>query len=189
VPTDVVEFPSQFNEHWALEPTVFANYAKHNQTGAAMPQELVDKIKKARTYGKGYATTEYVAAALLDLEWHSQTAKDPKVTDIDAFETAALRKDGVDLAEVPPRYRSPYFLHIWGNGYEANYYAYMWGEILDDDAYEWFTENGGMTRQNGQTFRDKMLGRTYTADPMEVYRGFRGRDPSAEAIKRERGLE
>ena len=189
VPTDVVEFPSQFNEHWALEPTVFANYAKHNQTGAAMPQELVDKIKKARTYGKGYATTEYVAAALLDLEWHSQTAKDPKVTDIDAFETAALKKDGVDLAEVPPRYRSPYFLHIWGNGYEANYYAYMWGEILDDDAYEWFVENGGMTRQNGQTFRDKMLGRTYTADPMEIYRAFRGRDPSAEAIKRERGLE
>jgi len=189
VPTDVVEFPSQFNEHWALEPTVFANYAKHYQTGAAMPQELVDKIKKARTYGKGYATTEYVAAALLDLEWHSLTAKDAKVTDIDAFETAALKKDGVDLAEVPPRYRSPYFLHIWGNGYEANYYAYMWGEILDDDAYEWFTENGGMTRQNGQTFRDKMLGRTYTADPMDIYRGFRGRDPSADAIKRERGLE
>jgi len=189
VPTDVVEFPSQFNEHWALEPTVFANYAKHHETGAAMPQELVDKIKKARTYGKGYATTEYLAAALLDLEWHSLTAQDAKVTDIDAFETAALKKDGVDLAEVPPRYRSPYFLHIWGNGYEANYYAYMWGEILDDDAYEWFTENGGMTRQNGQTFRDKMLGRTYTADPMDIYRGFRGRDPSAEAIKRERGLE
>ncbi|HMA50840.1 MAG TPA: M3 family metallopeptidase, partial [Magnetospirillaceae bacterium] len=189
VPTDVVEFPSQFNEHWALEPTVFANYAKHHETGAAMPQELVDKIKKARTYGKGYATTEYVAAALLDLEWHSLTTKDPKQTDIDAFEAAALKKDGVALAEVPPRYRSPYFLHIWGNGYEANYYAYMWGEILDDDAYEWFVENGGMTRQNGQTFRDKMLGRTYTADPMEIYRGFRGRDPSAEAIKRERGLE
>jgi len=189
VPTDVVEFPSQFNEHWALEPTVFANYAKHNQTGAPMPQDLVDKIKKARTYGKGYATTEYVAAALLDLEWHSLTAKDPKQTDVDAFEAAALKKDGVALPEVPPRYRSPYFLHIWGNGYEANYYAYMWGEILDDDAYEWFVENGGMTRQNGQIFRDKMLGRTYTADPMEVYRAFRGRDPSAEAIKRERGLE
>ena len=189
VPTDVVEFPSQFNEHWALEPTVFANYAKHYQTGAAMPQELVDKIKKARTYGKGYLTLEYTAAALLDLEWHSQTAKDPKVADVDAFEAAALKKDGVALPEVPPRYRSPYFAHIFAGGYEANYYAYMWGEILDDDAYEWFTENGGMTRQNGQTFRDKMLGRTYTADPMDIYRGFRGRDPSAEAIKRERGLE
>jgi peptidyl-dipeptidase Dcp len=189
VPTDVVEFPSQFNEHWAMEPTVFANYAKHYQTGAAMPQELVDKIKKARTYGKGYGTLEYTAAALLDLEWHSLTAKDPKVTDVDAFEAAALKKDGVAMDEVPPRYRSPYFLHIWGNGYEANYYAYMWGEILDDDSYEWFVENGGMTRQNGQTFRDKMLGRTYTADPMEIYRAFRGRDPSAEAIKRERGLE
>ncbi len=189
VPTDVVEFPSQFNEHWALEPTVFANYAKHYQTGAAMPQELVDKIKKARTYGKGYATLEYTAAALLDLEWHSLTAKDAKVADVDAFEAAALKKDGVAMEEVPPRYRSPYFLHIWGNGYEANYYAYMWGEILDDDSYEWFVEHGGMTRANGQIFRDKMLGRTYTADPMEIYRGFRGRDPSAEAIKRERGLE
>lgn len=189
VPTDVVEFPSQFNEHWALEPTIFANYAKHYQTGAAMPQELVDKIKKARTYGKGYATLEYTEAALLDQEWHSLSAKDPKVADVDAFEAAALKKDGVDMPEVPPRYRSPYFAHIWAGGYEANYYAYMWGEILDDDAYEWFTENGGMTRQNGQTFRDKMLARTYTADPMEVYRAFRGRDPSAAAIKRERGLE
>jgi peptidyl-dipeptidase Dcp len=189
MPTDVIEFPSQFNEHWALEPTVFAHYAKHHETGEAMPQELVDKIKAARTYGKGYGTTEYVAAALLDLEWHSLTAKDPKQTDVDAFETAALKKDGVDLAEVPPRYRSPYFLHIWGNGYEANYYAYMWGEILDDDAYEWFVEHGGMTRANGQTYREKMYAPGYTADPMDIYRNFRGRNPSAEAIKRERGLE
>jgi peptidyl-dipeptidase Dcp len=189
MPTDVIEFPSQFNEHWALEPTVFANFAKHHQTLAPMPQALVDKIRRSRAYGKGYATTEYVAAALLDLEWHSLPANTPKQTDIDAFEAAALRKNGVDLAEVPPRYRTPYFLHIWANGYEANYYAYMWGEILDDDAYEWFVENGGMTRANGQKFRDKMLGLGFTNDPMTIYRGFRGRDPSADAIKRERGLE
>jgi peptidyl-dipeptidase Dcp len=189
MPTDVIEFPSQFNEHWALEPSVFANFAKHYQTSAAMPQPLVDRIKQARTYGKGYATTEYVAAALLDLEWHSLAANAAKQADIDLFEAAALKRDGVDLPEVPPRYRTPYFLHIWANGYEANYYAYMWGEILDDDAYEWFTENGGMTRANGQKFRDNMLGRGFTDDPMAIYRGFRGRDPSAEAIKRERGLE
>jgi len=189
MPTDVIEFPSQFNEHWALEPSVFANFAKHHETGAPMPQALVDKIKKARTYGKGYATVEYVAAALLDLEWHSLPANAAKQTDIDAFEANALKGDGVDMAEVPPRYRTPYFQHIWDGGYEANYYAYMWGEILDDDAYEWFIENGGMTRANGQIFRDRLLGLGFTADPMELYRGFRGRDPSADAIKRERGLD
>jgi peptidyl-dipeptidase Dcp len=189
VPRDVIEFPSQFNEHWAYEPTVFANYAKHHVTGAPMPQALVDKIKKSRTYGMGYATTEAVEAALLDLEWHSLPASAPKQADIDAFETTALKKDGVEMNEVPPRYRTPYFLHIWANGYEANYYAYMWGEILDDDAYEWFVENGGMTRTNGEKFRDKMYAPGFTNDPMVTYRGFRGRDPSAEAIKRERGLD
>ena len=189
MPTDVIEFPSQFNEHWALEPTVFEHFARHYQTGAPMQQDLVDKIKNARTYGKGYATLEYLAAALLDLEWHSLPAGAAKQTDIDAFEAAALKKNGVDFAAVPPRYRSAYFLHIWANGYEANYYAYMWGEILDDDAYEWFVEQGGMTRANGQIFRDKLLGLGFTADPMEIYRAFRGRDPSAAAIARERGLE
>lgn len=189
MPRDVIEFPSQFNEHWALEPSVFAHYARHYQSGAVMPQPLVEKIKKAHTYGKGYATTEYVAAALLDLDWHSLSANAANIADIDGFEAEALKKDGVDLAEVPPRYRTPYFSHIWANGYEANYYAYMWGEILDDDAYEWFVENGGMTRANGETFREKMLGRGFTDDPMTIYRAFRGRNPSADAIKRERGLE
>ena len=188
LPTDVIEFPSQFNEHWALDPAVFVNYAHHYKTGAAMPAALVDKMKAARTYGEGYATTELIAAALLDLEWHALPADAPK-QDPDVFEAAALKKDGVDLAQVPPRYRSPYFLHIWANGYESNYYSYTWGEILDDDAYEWFTKNGGLTRANGQRFRDKMLGPGFTADPMALYRDFRGRDPSVKALERQRGLD
>jgi len=188
LPTDVIEFPSQFNEHWALDPKVLASYAKHYKTGAAMPQALVDKIKASRTYGEGYATMEILGAALLDQEWHSLTADAPKQVP-DTFEAAALAKNKVDMPEIPPRYRSPYFLHIWANGYEANYYSYTWGEILDDDAYEWFTENGGLTRANGQRFRDKMLGPGYTADPMALYRDFRGRDPSAKALERQRGLD
>jgi peptidyl-dipeptidase Dcp len=188
LPTDVIEFPSQFNEHWALDPKVLASYAKHYKTGEAMPQALVDKIKAARTYGQGYATMEILGAALLDLEWHSLKADAPKQNP-DTFEAAALAKNKTDMPEIPPRYRSPYFLHIWANNYEANYYSYTWGEILDDDAYEWFTENGGLTRANGQRFRDKMLGPGYVADPMAMYRDFRGRDPSAKALERQRGLD
>ena len=188
LPTDVIEFPSQFNEHWALYPSVFTNYAHHYKTGEAMPQALVDKIKAAKGYGQGYAATELLAASLLDLEWHSLGPDAAKQVP-DAFEAAALKKDGVDLAQVPPRYRSPYFLHIWANGYESNYYSYTWGEILDDDAFEWFTEHGGLTRANGQRFRDLMLGPGYTADPMALYRNFRGRDPSVKALERQRGLE
>jgi peptidyl-dipeptidase Dcp len=188
LPTDVIEFPSQFNEHWALDPKVLASYAKHYKTGVAMPQALVDKIKAARTYGQGYATMEILAASLLDQEWHGLKADAPKQVP-DTFEAAALAKNKVDMPEIPPRYRSPYFLHIWANNYEANYYSYTWGEILDDDAYEWFKENGGLTRANGQRFRDKMLGPGYTADPMALYRDFRGRDPSAKALERQRGLD
>jgi peptidyl-dipeptidase Dcp len=188
LPTDVIEFPSQFNEHWALDPTVLANYAKHYKTGAAMPQALVDKIKQAKNYGEGYATTELLAAALLDLEWHTLPPDAPKQIP-DIFEASALKKNDIDLAQVPPRYRSPYFLHIWGEGYEANYYSYLWGEILDDDAFEWFTEHGGLTRANGQRFRDMMLGPGYTADPMALYRAFRGADPSVASLERARGLK
>jgi peptidyl-dipeptidase Dcp len=188
LPTDVIEFPSQFNEHWALDPTVLANYAKHYKTGAAMPQALVDKIKQAKNYGEGYATTELLAAALLDLEWHTLPPDAPKQIP-DIFEASALKKNDIDLAQVPPRYRSPYFLHIWGEGYEANYYSYLWGEILDDDAFQWFTEHGGLTRANGQRFRDMMLGPGYTADPMALYRAFRGADPSVASLERARGLK
>jgi peptidyl-dipeptidase Dcp len=187
LPTDVIEFPSQFNEHWALDPTVLAHYAKHYKTGKPMPKALVDKIKKARTYGQGYAFTELLEAALLDLDWHALSADAPK-QDPAAFEAAALKQDGFDLPQVPPRYKSPYFLHIWGNGYQSNYYSYTWGEILDDDAFEWFTDHGGLTRANGQRFRDLMLGPGFVADPMDQYRNFRGRDPSGDALKRNRGL-
>ncbi len=188
VPTDVVEFPSQFNEHWALDPAVFASYARHYKTGEPMPAELVEKIKRAKTFNQGYLLTEYLAAALLDLEWHSLPAGAPLQTP-DSFEAAALKKHAIDLPEVPPRYRTTYFAHIWAGGYAANYYAYLWGEVLDDDAYSWFTEHGGLTRANGQHFRDTMLAPGHTADPMALYRDFRGHDPDTAPLLRQRGLD
>ena len=187
-PRDFVEFPSQFNEHWALEPTVFARYARHYQTGAVMPQELVDRIKKSRTFNQGFATTEYLAAALLDLAWHSLPKGTPE-QDVESFERQALARYRVDVPEVPPRYRTPYFAHIWGGGYSASYYAYLWSEVLDHDAYAWFTEHGGMTRENGQRYRDMILSRGSTADAGALYRDFRGRDPSIQPLLQERGLE
>src|ERR1700722_17760684 len=187
VPRDFVEFPSQFNEHWADEPTVFANYAKHYQTGAPMPKALVDRIKAAGTYGEGYATTEYLGAALLDMAWHTQST-DEKVS-TDPFETAALKKYHVDYALVPPRYRSTYFAHIWDNGYAAGYYAYLWTAVLRDDAFYWFKEHGGMTRENGQRFRDMILSKGNTEELDAAYRAFRGRDPSVQPLLIERGLE
>ena len=185
---DFVEFPSQFNEHWATDPKVFANYAKHYQTGEAMPQALVDKIQKAKTFNQGYATTEYLAAALLDLGWHTLPADAP-LQDVSKFEADTLKKFKVDLAEVPPRYRTTYFDHIWGGGYSAGYYAYFWSEVLDDDAFEWFKENGGLTRANGDTFRAKILSRGNTVDLATLYRDFRGKDPSVEPLLENRGLK
>ncbi len=188
VPRDFVEFPSQFNEHWALEPTVFANFAKHYQTGEPMPKALVEKIRKARTFNQGYNTTEYLAAALLDMAWHTLPADAP-VQDVDAFEAAALKRFKVDLPQVPPRYRTTYFSHVWGGGYSAGYYAYLWSEVLDHDAYYWFRENGGMTRKNGQRFREMILSRGGTDDAAALFRGFRGRDPQVEPLLIERGLK
>ena len=188
VPRDFVEFPSQFNEHWASDPKVFANYAKHYQTKAAMPQELVDKIAKAKTFNQGYMTTEYLSAALLDLAWHTQGADAP-LQDVDKFEADALKRYKVDLAQVPPRYRSSYFDHIWGGGYSAGYYAYFWAEMIDHDAFEWFKENGGLTRENGQVFRDKILSIGNTRDLATAYRDFRGKDPSVEPLLHNRGLK
>ena len=185
---DFVEFPSQFNEHWASDPKVFAHYAKHYQTGEAMPAELVEKIKKARTFNQGYATTEYLSAALLDLAWHTQPADAP-LQDVDKFEADALKKFKVDVAEVPPRYRTTYFDHIWGGGYSAGYYAYIWSEVLDDDAFEWFKENGGLSRKNGDIFRAKILSRGNTVDLATLYRDFRGKDPSVEPLLENRGLK
>jgi peptidyl-dipeptidase Dcp len=167
---------------------VFANYAKHYKTGEPMPQALVDKIKKAGKFNSGYATTEYLSAALLDLAWHTLPADAP-LQDVDKFEADALKKFKVDLAEVPPRYRSSYFDHIWGGGYSAGYYAYFWSEVLDDDAFEWFKEHGGMTAENGQIFRDKILSRGNTVDLATLYREFRGKDPSVEPLLENRGLK
>jgi peptidyl-dipeptidase Dcp len=187
VPRDFVEFPSQINEHWALEPTVFANYAKHSETGAPMPAELVAKIKKSKTFNQGYATTEYLASALLDIAWHELPAGSP-APDADAFEREALARFAVDLPQVPPRYHTSYFSHIWTGDYAAGYYAYLWSELIDDDAYYWFKENGGMTRANGQRFRDRILSRGGTQDVAAMYRAFRGRDPVVEPLLEERGL-
>jgi peptidyl-dipeptidase Dcp len=188
VPRDFVEFPSQFNEHWALEPRVLANYAKQYQTGEPMPQTLVDKIKKSRTFNQGYALTEYLAAALLDMEWHTVAPGSPQ-PNVHTFEPAALERYRINLPQVPPRYHSTYFSHIWGGGYAAGYYAYMWSELIDDDAYYWFRENGGMTRANGQRFRDAILSRGGSQDPAAMYRAFRGRDPIVDPLLIERGLK
>lgn len=184
---DFVEFPSQFNEHWALDPKVFAHYAVHYKTGAPMPQALVDKIKKAGTFNQGYALTEALAAADLDLQWHTLDANAP-LEDVDKFEAAALHKTKLDLPQVPPRYRSSYFLHIWGNGYAAGYYAYAWTEMLDDDAFSWFQENGGLTRANGQRFRDMILSRGNTENYGKLFKAFRGHDPDIHPMLVSRGL-
>ncbi|MEA2326569.1 MAG: peptidyl-dipeptidase Dcp [Thermoanaerobaculia bacterium] len=187
VPRDFVEFPSQFNEHWAMEPSVFANYAKDYKTGAPMPKELVEKLKKARTFNQGFATTEYLGAALLDMAWHTIPAN-AGLLEVNQFEPESLKQYNIYMDQVPPRYKSTYFSHIWGGGYAAGYYAYLWSEVLDDDAYYWFKENGGMTRANGDKFRKMILSRGGTQDPAAMYRAFRGRDPKVEPLLEERGL-
>ncbi len=186
-PRDFVEFPSQFNEHWALEPSVLAHYAKHHETGAPMPETLVAKIRKAKTFNQGYATTEYVAAALVDLAWHTLPPDAPP-SDVAAFEKAALERFRVDLPAVPPRYHTTYFSHVWSGAYAAGYYAYLWAEVIDDDAWSWFQENGGLTRKNGDRLRDMLLSRGHTGDLGAMYRAFRGRDPIVQPLLEERGL-
>ena len=186
-PNDWGEMPSQFNEHWALEPDVLAHYARHVRTGAPLPAALAEKIRRAKTFNQGYMTTEYLAAALLDLAWHT-LPPDAPLQDVDSFEKAALSRFQIDLAQVPPRYRTNYFSHIWDGNYSADYYAYLWSEVIDDDAYAWFKEHGGMTRENGQRFRDMLLSREGTADVADLYRAFRGRDPVVEPLLEERGL-
>src|SRR3954462_9634665 len=187
VPRDFVEFPSQFNEHWALEPSVFANYAKHYQTGAPMPATLVNKIKQSGTFNQGFDFTKLLEASLLDFAWHTLPPGGVPA-DVDAFETDALKRYNVLVPEVPPRYRSTYFSHIWDGGYSAGYYAYTWSEVLDDDAYAWFREHGGLTRENGQRFRDMILSRGGTEDAATMYRNWRGRDPNVDALLEQRGL-
>ena len=188
VPRDFVEYPSQVNEMWATWPDVLKNYAKHYQTGEAMPKALLDKVKAAEKFNQGYATTEYLAASLLDQAWHQLPAGEADVKDVLAFEDAALTKAGVKMKEVPPRYRTTYFNHIFGGGYSAGYYAYIWSEVLDADTVEWFKEKGGMKRANGDEFRAKLLSRGGSVDAIELFKSFRGREPDIKPLLERRGL-
>ncbi|WP_267414273.1 MULTISPECIES: M3 family metallopeptidase [unclassified Sphingomonas] len=185
---DWVEFPSQFNEHWALDPKVLPHYAVNYKTGAVIPQALVDKIKKAGTFNSGYSFGEALAAAEMDMSWHSLPATAPK-QDVDVFEAKALADTGLDTTDVPPRYRSSYFLHIWGNGYSAGYYAYSWTKMLDNDAFDWFERNGGLTRANGQRFRDMILSKGHTEDYAPMFRAFYGKDPDVGPLLKDLGLQ
>ncbi len=187
VPRDFVEFPSQFNEHWASYPAVFDNFAKHYKTGEPMPAELAAKIHKAEKFNQGYIVAELLAAAELDMQWHT-LAPDAPVQNADAFEKAALEQKHLALAAVPPRYRSSYFLHIWANGYEAGYYAYLWSEMLDDDAYQWFEDHGGLTRANGVRFRKMVLSRGNTEDLGKMYSAWLGAEPNTAPMLKDRGL-
>ena len=187
VARDYVEFPSQFNEHWAMDPAVFKNYAVHYKTGELMPQALVEKIKKAASFNEGYRLTELLAAASLDMQWHKLTKNDP-LQNVDEYEKIALQKTQLDVPQVPTRYRSSYFLHIWGNSYGAGYYAYIWTKMLEEDAYSWFEENGGMNRANGQRFRDMILSRGNTEEYGKMFRDFRGHDPAIQPMQKALGL-
>lgn len=187
VARDFVEFPSQSNENWALDPKVLPHYAVHYQTGKPIPQEFVDKIKRSRTFNQGYENGEVLEAARLDLDWHSLPAGAPR-QEVDKFEAQALANGGFDTADVPPRYRSSYFLHIWSNGYSAGYYAYPWTRMLGQDAFNWFETHGGLTRANGQRYRDMILSRGNTIDYAEMYRGFAGRDPDIQPYLEYYGL-
>ncbi len=188
VPRDFVEFPSQFNEHWALYPKVLEHYALNYKTGKPIPKELVEKLKKANNFNQGYDFTELLEAADLDMAWHTLPASAP-LQNSDKFETASLKKDGLYIPQVPPRYRSSYFMHIWGNGYAAGYYAYLWSEMLDDDAYDWFLSHGGLTRANGERFRKMILSRGATEDYTKIFHEFTGHDPEIGPMLKYRGLK
>src|SRR5688572_25296608 len=188
VPRDFVEMPSQFNEHWADEPSVFARYARHHRTGEPMPAALKERLDRAALFNGGYALAEMLAACFLDMDWHMLPAAQLP-SQVDSFENSSLKTHGLEIREVPPRYSTRYFQHIWTLAYAAGYYSYLWSEVLDADAYAWFKENGGMTRQNGQRFRDTVLSRGGTRDAAVLYRDFRGRDATPDALLEERGLK
>ncbi|HEY2648814.1 MAG TPA: M3 family metallopeptidase [Puia sp.] len=187
VARDFVEFPSQFNEHWALDPKVFKHYALHYKTGEMMPEALIIKIKNASAFNQVYKLTEALEASVVDMRWHTLSVKDP-LQNSDSLEYDALQKAHLDLREVPTRYRSSYFLHIWGNGYAAGYYAYQWTKMLSEDAFSWFEENGGLTRANGQRFRDMILSRGNTIEYGKMYRDFRGGEPEIGPMQKAYGL-
>ncbi|EGT0663495.1 peptidyl-dipeptidase Dcp [Citrobacter werkmanii] len=186
-PRDFVEFPSQINEHWASHPQVFARFARHVDTGEHMPQALRDKMQRASLFNKGYDMTELLSAALLDMRWHSLETNASSYS-VDQFEQQALAAEDLDLQAVPPRYRSSYFAHIFGGGYAAGYYAYLWTQMLADDGYQWFVEQGGLTRENGQKFREAILSRGNSTDLAELYRQWSGRDPRMAPMLEHRGL-
>ena len=189
VPRDFVEYPSQVNEMWATWPEVLRNYAVHHETGEPMPTELLDKVLATETFNQGFATTEYLAASLLDQAWHQLNENDVPGTDgVAAFEQAALERTGVALDAVPPRYRSTYFSHIWSSGYSAGYYSYIWSEVLDADSVEWFKQNGGLTRENGDHFRGTLLSKGGSRDAMALYKDFRGAEPDIRPLLVRRGL-
>ena len=189
VQRDFVEFPSQVNEMWILWPEVVENYARHHETGEKLPQEWIDSLEAASTFNEGHATTSYLSAAILDLAWHSlNTEQAAKVTDVVAFEAQAIKDYGLDFAPVPTRYRSTYFSHIFAGGYSSGYYGYIWSEVLDADTVDWFKENGGLKRENGEHFKNTLLGRGGSIDSMQMFRNFRGRDSKIEPLLKRRGL-
>ena len=188
VSRDFVEFPSTFEEDWAANPEVIANYAKHYKTGEPIPAELLQKVMNSRSFNQGFDTLEYMSAALLDMEWHSMSADEP-LQDVNAFEAAALKKHGVNLTAVPPRYKSTFFSHSMGGGYSAGYYAYMWSEILAADAFAYVQQQGGLKLENGQNYRKNILSVGNSRPPMESYKAFRGQEPSTDALLIRRGLK
>ncbi|MFM9099602.1 MAG: M3 family metallopeptidase [Actinomycetota bacterium] len=188
VQRDFVEFPSQVNEMWILWPEVLDNYAIHYQTGERLPQAWVDKLNESSTFNEGYATTSYLAAAILDLAWHS-LADVSQIRDVEEFEAKAIADYGLDFPPVPTRYRSTYFSHIFAGGYSAGYYGYIWSEVLDADTVEWFKDNGGLTRANGDHFRNSLMSRGGSLDSMQMFRNFRGRDADIDPLLRRRGLK
>ena len=187
VERDFVEFPSQVNEMWILWPEVVQNYARHHETGEKLPQEWIDNLEAAKTFNEGHATTSYLAAAILDLAWHELETGD-SVDDVVAFEKKAIEDYGLDFGPVPTRYRSTYFSHIFAGGYSAGYYGYIWSEILDAETVDWFKENGGLSRKNGEHFRKQLLGRGGSIDSMQMFKNFRGREATIEPLLKRRGL-
>jgi peptidyl-dipeptidase Dcp len=189
VQRDFVEFPSQVNEMWILWPEVVENYARHHESGEKLPQDWIDNLKAASTFNEGHSTTSYLAAAILDLAWHSLTSEQAAlINDVEAFEAEAIKDYGLDFSPVPTRYRSTYFSHIFAGGYSAGYYGYIWSEVLDADTVDWFKENGGLLRKNGEHFKNTLLGRGGSIDSMQMFRNFRGRDSKIEPLLKRRGL-
>jgi peptidyl-dipeptidase Dcp len=188
VPRDFVEFPSTFQEDWAIHPEVLQNYAKHYQTGEVLPPALLERMIAAKTFNQGYDTLEYLSSALLDLEWHALSPNDiPQ--DMEQFEAQVLERCGVWVNAVPPRYKTAFFAHVWPGGYAASYYAYMWSEVLAADSYAWIQANQGLSRQSGDRFRNTVLSRGGSVEPMQQYQDFIGREPQVEALLIRRGLK